>query len=116
MYVLSLLHQTTIKHKVMKKIIFTTTGNISAQMILNHCGDYAGKFQDEAYDLLSKVTDLPEFSENQWCDIMYDMKGNIYAIWADGELNRYNALAKYIQLDREDCEKAFAEMEEKISN
>jgi hypothetical protein len=100
----------------MKTLIETRTGTISSQMILNHCGDYAGKFQDEAFDLLSKVTDLPEFEENQWCDIMFDSDANVYAIWAEDALTCYNADAKYIQLDLEDCEKAFVEMEEKRAN
>ena len=100
----------------MKTLNETTTGTISKQMILNHCGDYAGKFQDEAYELLSKVTDLPEFEENQWCDIMFDRDGNVYAIWAEDFLTCFNAEAKYIQLDSEDCEKAFAEMNEKLEN
>ena len=100
----------------MKTLIETTTCTISSQMILDHCGDYAGKFQDEAFDLLSKVTDLPEFEENQWCDIMFDRDGDVYAIWAEDSLTCYNAEAKYIQLDREDCPKAFAEMDKKKAN
>ena len=98
----------------MKNLTETTTGIISSQMILFHCGDYAGKFQDEAFDLLSKVTELPEFEDNQWCDIVHDIKCNVYAIWAEDSLTCYNADAKYIQLDRDDCEKAFIEMEEKL--
>ena len=81
----------------MKNLIETTTGTISSQMILNHCGDYAGRFQDEAFDLLSTVTDLPEFEENQWCDIMFDRDGDVYAIWAEDSLTCYNADAKYNQ-------------------
>jgi len=100
----------------MKTLNETTTGAISNQMILNHCGDYAGKFQDEAYLLLNKVCDLPEFGNNHWADIMYDRKYNVYAIWAEDSLTCYNAEAKYIQLDSEDCEKAFTEMNEKIEN
>ena len=100
------------KANKMKTLIETTTGTISSQMILEHCGDYAGKFQDQAFDLLSTVTDLPD-KENQWCDIMYDRKGNVYAVWAEDALTCYNADAKYIQLDREDCEEAFKGMEEK---
>jgi hypothetical protein len=98
----------------MKNLIETTTGNISSQMILDHCGDYAGEFQSEAFDLLSKVTELSDFEENQWCDIMFDQNNNVYAIWAEDALTCYNADAKYIQLVREDCEKTFAAMEEKL--
>lgn len=100
----------------MKTLFESTTGTISSQMILDHCGDYAGKFQEEAFDLLSQVCDLPEFDGNQWCDIMFDSDGDVYAIWAEDSLTCWNADAKYIQLDREDCEKAFAGMEEKRAN
>ena len=99
----------------MKNLIETTTGSLSSQIILDHCGDYAGEFQDQAFDLLSTVTDLPDFKENQWCDIMFDRNGNVYAIWAEDALTCYNADAKYIQLDMEDCEEAFKGMEEKIN-
>jgi len=100
----------------MKILNETTTGDVSNQMILNHCGDYAGKFQDESYELLSKVTYLPEFINNHWADIMFDKKGNVYAIWAKDSLTCHNVEAKYIQLDNADCEKAFAEMNEKLEN
>lgn len=100
----------------MKNLIETTTGTISSQMILDHCGDYAGKFQDTAFDLLSTVCELPEFEENQWCDIMFDREGNVYAIYAEDALTCQNAWCFYIQLDHEDCEKAFAEMEMKRNN
>lgn len=100
----------------MKNLIETTTGTIASQMILDHCGDYAGKFQDKAFDLLSKVTDLPEFAQNHWCDIMFDSDGDVYAIWAEDALTCYNADAKYIQLDKEDCPEAFQGMREKLNN
>lgn len=100
----------------MKNLIETTTGAISSRMILDSCGDYAGKYQDKAFDLLSQVTDLPQFEENQWCDILFDRYGDVYAIWAEDELTCYNADAKYIQLDREDCPEAFAEMDIKRAN
>lgn len=85
-------------------------------MILDHCGDYAGEFQQEAFDLLSEVCDFPEFEGNQWCDIMYDMEGNVYAVWAEDALTCWNADAKYIQLDREDCPRAFENMKSKLIN
>jgi hypothetical protein len=100
----------------MKNLIVTTTGTISSQMILDHCGDYAGEFQDKAFDLLSKVTDLPDFEGNQWCDIMFDRDGNVYAIWAEDALTCWNADAKYIQLDQEDCPRAFENMKSKLIN
>jgi hypothetical protein len=70
----------------MKNLIETATGTISNQMILNHCGDFAGKFLDVAFDLLSKVCELPKFENNNWADIMYDRQGNVYAIWAEDSL------------------------------
>jgi hypothetical protein len=100
----------------MKNLIETTTGAISSQMILNHCGDYAGKFQDEAFAIFQELWDseLNSWDANQWMDIMFDRNNNVYAIWAEDCLTCQNANAIYIQLDREDCEKAFVEMEEKI--
>jgi hypothetical protein len=94
----------------MKTLIETTTGTISNRMILDHCGDYAGKYIDQAFDLLSKVIVLPEFSDNMWADIMYDRDGNVFAIWAEDSLTCQNAYAKYIQLDIEDCPEAFEAM------
>ena len=100
----------------MKNLTSTTTGTISSQMILDHAGDYAGKFQDEAFDLINELETLPEFEENQWADIMFDKSGNVYAIWAEDALTCQNADAKYVQLDEVDCPNAFAEMNEKRSN
>lgn len=101
----------------MKSLIETTTGTIASQMILNHCGDYPGKFQDEAYAIFQELWDseINSFDKNQWMDIMYDRDG-VYALWAEDALTCQNAWCYYVQLDREDCPKAFAEMEEKISN
>lgn len=47
---------------------------------------------------------------------MFDRNGNVFAVWAEDALTCYNADAKYIQIDREDCEKAFTEMDEKRAN
>lgn len=102
----------------MKTLIETTTGTVSSQMILNHCGDYAGKFQDEAYAIIQELWDseINSWDANQWMDIMYDRNGNVYAIWAEDSLACQNAWCYYIQLDREDCPEAFAGMEEKRVN
>jgi hypothetical protein len=94
----------------MKTLIETTAGTITSQMILANCGDHGGWFQDKAFDLLSRVTTLPDFEMNNWADIMYDREGNVYAIWAEDALTCYNADAKYIQLDETDCPEAFAGM------
>lgn len=97
----------------MNKIIRTTTGTLSNQMILNHCGDYAGKFQDSAIDLLDQHCDLPKFEFNHWADIMYDNKGNVFAIWAEDSLTCLDADVVYLQLNLCDCPQAFKEMNEK---
>lgn len=97
----------------MKNLIETTTGTLANQMILTHCGDYAGEFQQEAFDLLNEVEDIKDFEGNEWCDIMFDREGNVYAIWAEDALTCWNADAKYIELEKEDCPNAFAGMEEK---
>lgn len=98
------------------KNLFTTTTGALASMSLDHCGDYAGRYINQAHDLLSEVCDLPEFKNNHWADIMYDRNGNVYAVWAEDAMTCQNARALYIQLSREDYEEAFWGMEEKISN
>lgn len=102
----------------MKTLIETTTGTISSQMTLDHCGDYAGKFTDEAFAIFQELWDseLNSWDGNQWMDIMFDREGNVYAIYAEDALTCQNAWCFYIQLDREDCPKAFAEMESKAVN
>ena len=102
----------------MKNLIETTTGTISSQMILDHCGDYAGKFQYEAFAIFQELWDseINYWDGNQWMDIMFDRDGDVYAIWAEDALTCQNAWCFYIQLDREDCPKAFAEMDEKRAN
>lgn len=98
----------------MKTTIETTTAAIASQMILEHCGDYAGEFQNEAYELLNQVTDLPEYFENeQWADIMFDRQGNVYAIFADGALTS-DSPAMYIEIEQEDCPEAFDAMYSKF--
>lgn len=102
----------------MKTLIETTTGALSSQMILNHCGDHAGKFQDKAYEIFQELWDseINAWDGSQWMDIMYDQNGNVYAIWAEDSLTCQNAWCFYIQLDKDDCEQAFSEMKEKIQN
>jgi hypothetical protein len=99
----------------MKKLIETTTGTISNQMILDHCGYSAGEFQNESYELLSKVCELPEFENNHWTDIMFDEDGIVYAIWAEDSLTCYNALCYYVELEKKYCPKAFNEMKKKLA-
>jgi hypothetical protein len=94
----------------MKSLIETTTGHISSRMILEPCGDCAGKFQDEAFELISKKTELTPLEANQWCDIMYDARGNIFAVWADDSLICHNADVKLVQLDVIDVNKALEKM------
>lgn len=102
----------------MKNLIETTTGAVSSQMILNHCGDYAGKFQDTAYEIFQKIWDaeINSWDNNKWMDIMYDRDGRVYAIWAEDALTCQNAWCYYIELDEEDCPEAFAGMREKMNN
>lgn len=102
----------------MKNLIETTTGTISSQMILDHCGDYAGEFQDKAFEIFQEIWDseINSWDENKWMDIMYDRSGNVYAIWAEDSLTCQNAWCFYIQLDEGDCPEAFASMREKMKN
>lgn len=99
----------------MGTITKTTTGSLCL-MALNHCGDYAGKFMEHAYDILSQGIDLPKIEINNWFDIMYDRNGNVYAIWAEKPLCYFEADAIYVQLDYRDCPEAFEGMDEKRNN
>ena len=101
----------------MKNLIETTTGAISSQMILNHCGDYDGKFSDTAFDIFESIWGAPSsLGENQWMDIMHDKSGKVYAIWAEDALTCSNAWCYYVELDEGDCPEAFANMREKMNN
>lgn len=101
----------------MRNLISTTTGAFSSQIIVDHCGDYAGKFQDEAWKIFYKCVEANlDFKTNEWADIMFDRKGNVYAVWAEDALTCQNATLLYYILDREDCPEAFSAMEEKIAN
>ncbi|MCT4602470.1 MAG: hypothetical protein N4A59_06175 [Marinifilum sp.] len=99
-------------------IIATTTENLANQMILNHCGDYAGKYQDEAYEIFQEKWDseINSWDGKQWMDIMYDRDKNVYAIWAEDSLTCFNAWCYYIELDEDDCPAAFKEMNELFEN
>ena len=104
-------------HETMKELISATTGAISSQMILEHCGDYAGRFQDEAFNIFQQNFDSEFFLEDsEWADIMFDSKGNVYAVWAGDALTCQNAPCLYVQLDVEDCPEAFSGMQEKRAN
>lgn len=87
-----------------------TTGEL-ANLLLSHCGDYAGKFQDEAYKLLSCSGEL---MGNEWADIMFDRQRKVYAVWAEDALTCFNAKTKYMELRQSDCPKAFKEMEDQF--
>ena len=100
----------------MKQLITTTTGTLSSQMILQHCGDYAGRFIDDANDILNQLTDIPEFSNNHWADIMYDRNGNVYAIWAEDALTCQDAECIYVEIEEVDCPEAFAGMKDQVEN
>lgn len=96
----------------MKKVATTTTGHMSGK--LNHCGDYAGEFMNEAYDIINGIMELEPLEGNQWADIMYfSISGEVVAVLADDALTCHDAELIYVYLDREDCPRAFAGMEEK---
>jgi hypothetical protein len=91
----------------------TTTGT-SMGMKLTHCGDYDGKFEAEALDLLG-ITE--ELKDNEWADIMFDRHTHmVYAVWADDSLVSFNGELRYLRLEREDCPAAFDGMREQIEN
>ena len=97
----------------MKNLFTTTTGDIASQMILDHAGDYAGKYQHEAFELLNQVTDVPEFEGHHWADIMFDQTGRVYAVWAEDALTCQSADAVYVELEYDDCPSAFNDMKNK---
>lgn len=99
----------------MKAIQFTTTGSLFNHTgILQHAGDYAGRYQEEAFELL-KDSDF-KYDENSWGDIMHDKKGVCYAVIANGELNSFDSDCYYAQIDSDDCEHAINSAIEHISN
>jgi len=102
----------------MKTVITTTTGTISSQMILRSCGDNDGRFQDQAREIIESLCDLPtsDWEEDEWADIMYDRKGNVFAIWADGEFTSQNSQCVYVELELDDCPEAFLGMKEQMPN
>ena len=83
----------------MTTLIKTTTGTIN-QMTLAPCGNHAGRFQDVAFELLSELCSLPDMYDNEWCDLMRDNEGNVYAIWAEDSLSCNDAKCLYARLER----------------
>lgn len=114
----------TLKTKKMKNLQTTTTGSLFNQTgILTHAGDYAGEFTYEADEILEKISDrrdeiyVSDGSSYGWSDIMFnEQTGEVYAVWANGELTAQSALLQYVELDEADCPKAFAEAKEKIAD
>jgi len=93
----------------MKTIETTTTGSLFNHTgILNHAGDYAGKYQQEAFDLITIGEDFM-LSEDSWADIMHDNKGKCYAVIAKGELTSQNSECFYAEIEQSDCEEAYNE-------
>ena len=88
----------------MKTLIETTTGTISKQMTLLPYGHSAGRYQWEAFEILSELCKLPDFYDNEWSDIMYDKQDNVYAIWAEDAMTCSNAKCIYVRLERKDIE------------
>ncbi len=102
----------------MENLTETTTGTLQNLIgILDYCGDYAGQFQDSAFDIFEEIWDaeLNSWDGNQWMDIMYNSKKEVFAVWAEDSLTCQNAWCYYIKLDRQDCVDAFINMEIKKS-
>jgi hypothetical protein len=95
----------------MKSIIRTTTGVLSSRGALYRVGDYAGKFHDEAIDLLFTIDSLPEWHENAWADIMCNKHGSVFAIYAD-VITSSNAVCFFAELEYDDCPDAFEAMKQ----
>ena len=98
-------------------LIETTTGAVANQMRLTHCGDFAGKFQNEAYEIIQAYYEyeLNSWDANQWTDIMFDeITNKVYAVYAEDCMTCFNAVLYYVEIDEKQCIKAFEGMREKI--
>jgi hypothetical protein len=92
----------------MKTLNETKTGQLFNELgILSQAGEYAGEYQQEAFNLISELETLPEFEGNMWADIMHNNKGNCYAVYAEDALTCQDARCLYVQVDREDCKSAY---------
>lgn len=101
--------QTAFKIWKMKEVIKTATGNLFNHTgILTHAGDYAGKYQQEAFDLLMQGDEFM-WTDDSWADIMHDNKGKCYAVIAKGELTSQNAECYYAEIEENDCKAAIKE-------
>lgn len=107
----------------MKTINYTTTGSLFNHTgILTHAGDYAGKYQEEAIELINQAkieaedTNFPpENAPEFWADIMMNEgTGVLYAVWADGPLTSYSH-CEYVEINENDCERAYKDSLQKIS-
>lgn len=74
---------------------------------LTHCGDYAGKFQSETYDIITQEEALPPLDEEplQWTDIMYSNNGKVYAVWSTDEVTTFHGKTIKIEIEKEDYPK-----------
>lgn len=104
----------------MKSLTNTTTGNIfNLTGILTHAGSYAGEFEMEAHEIFASLSTKRWNHANgsNWGDIMVNERtGILYAVRAVGELTEHDADCYYVELDEEDCPKAFAAAKSKIEN
>ncbi len=93
----------------------TTTGSLFNHTgILTAAGDYAGKFSQEANDILMDGDEFM-YGPDGWSDIMINERtGKMYAVLAKGELTCQNAEVFYSEIEESQCCKAFAEAKEKI--
>lgn len=82
-------------------VLNEATTDFFNRMNLEPFGDYAGEYQNEAYDFFEE--NYPEVieglsNENAWCDVMTDSGGKTYAVMAEDSLTC-------------DCNVAFVEVE-----
>lgn len=101
----------------MKTLNYTTTGSLFNHTgILNYAGGYAGKYQEEAYGILEQDEDFKEsrFTTGNWADIMHNIHGTCYAVFAEDSLTCQNAQCIYVEIERLDCEQAYDEAQTHI--
>ena len=97
----------------MKNVYQTKSNFLSGK--IEPCGNYAGEFSQEAFDLINAECETKdiEMSAEMWSDIMYlKATGEVIAIVAEGELTS-NSNCVYVYLDYSDCPAAFDGRDEK---
>lgn len=96
----------------MKTLNYTNTGSLFMHVgILTHVGDYAGKYMQEAIELIIEAkiecddtNCVPTNCPGMWADIMMNSSGEVFAVWADGELTCGQNHCEYVKITDHDID------------